>query len=106
MYQVQITKQAEKDLQEALDYIRYSLHNPSAALHIFDEAEKQLRSLSDFPERNPLVHDTLLAANGIRMQMIENYIAFYFINEAAKTVFIIRFVHSKRNWISILKNDV
>ena len=105
MYQVQITKRAEQDLQEALDYISSTLHNPAAALHLLDETEKQLQSLSDYPERNPLVRDAILAANGIRIQLIENYIAFYFIQEQTHTVSIVRFLHSKRNWTAILKNQ-
>ena len=106
MYHIQITKRAERDIQDTLAYISETLHNPSAALDLFDEAEKQLQSLSDLPDRNPLVHDAILAANGIRIQLINNYIAFYIINEAAKTVTIIRFMYSRRNWMSILKEDL
>ena len=99
MYQVQITQRAERDLQEALDYISDTLHNPVAALHLFDETSKQLQSLSDFPDRNPL-------ANGIRIQLIENYIAVYMIHEPTNAVIILRFLHSRRNWITILKNEM
>lgn len=106
MYQVQITQRAERDLQEALDYISDTLHNPAAALHLFDETSKQLQSLSDFPDRNPLVRDTFLAANGIRIQLIENYIAVYMIHEPTNAVIILRFLHSRRNWITILKNEM
>ena len=103
MFRVQITQRAEQDLKEALDYISDTLHNPAAALHLFDEATKQLQSLSDFPDRNPLVRDTFLAANGIRIHLIENYIAVYMVHEPTNAVIILRFLHSKRNWIAILK---
>lgn len=106
MYQIQITKRAERDIGDALDDISETLHNPAAARNLLDEAERKLASLSDYPERNPLVHDAILAANGIRIQIIENDIAFYIISDAAKTVTVIRFMHSRRNWMSILKNDL
>ena len=106
MYQVQITKRAERDLQEALYYIREILHNPSAALHLLDETDQQLHSLSDFPDRNPLVRDTFLAANGIRIQSVENYIAVYMIHEQSKTVTILRFLYGKRDWMSLLKREL
>ena len=105
MYQVQITDQAVQDMQETAAYIRTTLHNPAAAMHLLDEAEQSLYSLSDFPYRNPLVKDAFLATNGIRIQIINNYLAVYTIREQTKTAVILRFLHCRRDWMSILKSD-
>lgn len=106
MYQLQITTQAEQDLQDAVNYIRDVLHNPSAAINLVDEVDRSLGSLSDFPERNPLVRDTFLATNGIRLQVIGNYIALYAVREDSKKVVILRILHSRRDWISVLISEV
>lgn len=106
MYQVQITRSAELDLQEAVRYIRDTLHNPTAAQRLLDDAEKELSSLSVFPDRNALVHDSFLAANGVRLQMIHNYLALYVIREQTKTVVILRIVYGRRDWISLLKAEL
>ena len=106
MYKVIITEPAEKDMQSAVSYIADTLGNKIAAANLLDAADKAVLSLSDFPERNPLVRDALLAANGFRMQRINNYLAFYVINSETQTVSILRVIHSRRDWASILKNEM
>ena len=105
MYKVDITEPAENDLQSAAAYIAGNLGNKTAAANLFDKAYKELSSLSDFPERNPLVRYKRLASKGVRMQRINNYLAFYVIDSETQTVLILRVIHSRRNWVSILKND-
>ena len=102
-YQVHITKQAEKDLDHALDYIEFSLKNPQAADNLLDEAEQTLGSLTQMPERYALPEDKLLAAWGIRFVQIKKYLAFYVIAKETQTVHIIRFLYGKSDWRSILR---
>ena len=106
IYKVDYSESAEKDLQSAAAYITDNLGNKIAAANLLDAADKVVLSLSDFPERNPLVRDELLAANGFRMQRINNYLAFYVIDSETKTVSILRIIHSRRDWASIMKNDI
>lgn len=106
MYKINITDTAFDDLQNAALYIADTLSNKAAANRLLDDAEEKLSSLSDFPERNSLVGDSFLAANGIRMTIIHKYLAFYVIREETKTVTILRIIHSRRDWIPILKNDI
>lgn len=103
-YKINITKIAQNDLHNAALYIANTLNNKAAANRLLDAADKELSSLADFPERNALVHDTFLASNGIRMQQIKNYLAFYVIRQ--KSVTILRIIHSRRDWITILKNEI
>ena len=65
-YQVHITRRAERDLARAQDYIEFSLKNPQAADDLLDEAERELSSLKQMPERFAIVDDNLLASWGIR----------------------------------------
>ena len=102
-YQVHITKQAEKDLNRALDYIEFSLKNPQAADSLLDETERTLNSLDQMPERYALPEDKLLAAWGIRFVQIKKYLAFYIIARETQTVHIIRFLYGKSDWRSILR---
>lgn len=101
-YQVHITKQAEKDLSRALDYIEFSLKNPQAADSLLDETERTLGSLEQMQERYALPDDKLLAAWGIRFVQIKKYLAFYVIAKETQTVHIIRFLYGKSDWRSIL----
>ena len=106
MYKVDYSEPAENDLKSAAAYIAGTLGNKIAAANLLDAADKAVLSLSDFPERNPLVRDALLAANGFRMQRINNYLAFYVINSETQTISILRVIHSRRDWVSILKNEI
>ena len=49
-------------------------------------------------KRNPV-----LASWGIRFVIINNYLAFYTIDEEKQTVIIVRFLYQKSNWTAILR---
>lgn len=49
MFQILLTKSAERDLQNAAFYIANDLGNKPAANRFLDAAEKALASLADFP---------------------------------------------------------
>ncbi len=105
-YQVNITKNAERDLNNAALYIAGALGSNIAAVRLLDTADEVLSSLSDFPKRNGLVRDAFLAENGIRMQMVNNYLAFYVIREETKSVTVLRIINSRRDWASMLHKDI
>lgn len=105
-YEVNLTKSALSDIQSAVLYISATLCNEQAAIKLLDDIDKRVSALSETPYINPLVKDSFLAANGIRFQMIGNYMAFYVIHEEEKTVSVIRVQHSRRDWISLLKHDL
>ena len=106
MYEINITETAQADLHNAALYIANTLNNKAAAIRLLDTAEKEISSLVDFPERNPLVRDDLLAANGIRVQTVKKYLAFYAVRNETNSVTVLSIIHSRRDWISILKEDI
>ena len=102
-YGIHITRAAERDLNSAVDYIEFVLLNPQAADALLDEAEIKIGELSIFPERFSLVDDPVLKAWGIRFTLVKNYIAFYVISEENQTIYIVRFLYGKRDWITIIE---
>ena len=102
-YLIRITKQAERDMDDVAAYIARTLLNPQAAYDLLVKTTEEVSALADFPQRNPLVDDTILASCGIRFTVINNYLAFYVISEDDTTVHFIRFLYAKRNWAHILK---
>lgn len=50
-----------------------------------------------------LVDDPVLASWEIRFVIINNYLAFYTIDEEKQTVIVVRFLYQKSNWCSILR---
>ena len=102
-YQVHITSTAEHDIIRAADYIEYVLKNPDAANNLLDVATEQIGSLSYLPQKFRLVDDPVLASWGIRFVAINNYLAFYTIDDEKQTVIVVRFLYKKSNWSSILQ---
>ena len=80
-YKIVITNTALADIRSAVLYIADTLMNKSAANKLLDEVDKKIGALSDNPYINPPVRDSFLASNGIRFQLVNNYIAFYVIHE-------------------------
>ena len=80
-YQLHITSTAEHDIMRAADYIEFTLKNPDAADNLLDAATEQIGSLADLPQKFRLVDDPVLASWGIRFVIINNYLAFYTIDE-------------------------
>lgn len=102
-YNIYITATAERDLIRATDHIEFVLKNQTAVDDLLDEAEKQINSLSDFPEKFRLVDDPVLASWGIRFVIVNGYLAFYTISEEENRVIIVRFLFQKSNWNAILR---
>ena len=102
-YQIHITSTAEHDIIHAVDYIEFTLKNPQAADNLLDVVTKQIGTFSDFPQKSRLVDDPFLASWEIRFVIINNYLAFYTIDEEKQTVIIVRFLYQKSNWTSILR---
>ena len=102
-YQVHITSTAEHDIMRSVDYIEFSLKNPTAADNLLDVATEQMGSLADLPQKFRLVDEPVLASWGFRFVIINHYLAFYTIDEEKQTVIIVRFLYLKSNWSSILR---
>ena len=102
-YQVHITFTAEHDIMRAADYIEFTLKSPDAADNLLDVATERINSLADLPQKFRLVDEPVLASWGIRFVIIDNYLAFYTIDEEKQTVIIVRFLYQKSNWTSILR---
>ena len=91
-YKIIITQTAEIDLNGAADYIEFTLLNPQAANDLLDKVEEAIGSLSDNPQIHKLVDDPVLKAWGIRYVLVDNYMAFFKIDEDRKTVYFVRFL--------------
>ena len=102
-YQVHVTSSAERDIMRAADYIEFNLKNPDAANNLLDSITEQIGSLTIMPQKFALTDDPVLASWGIRFVIVNNFLAFYTIDEKRQTVIVVRFLYQKSNWTSILQ---
>ena len=99
-YRIEITDLAELDLENAGDHIAYELKNPIAAESTVKGIRKQINSLVNFPERNELDEDEILAEIGVRRDYYRNYKIYYIISE--DIIYIVRILHmlvDSRAWL-------
>lgn len=99
-----VTESAKNDIRNALAYIQNNLCNSQASSSLAEEITKQLSILKLHPNTGPLVEDSVLSDLGIRFLLVKNYKAYYKIEESENEtiVYIIRFLHSRQNYETIL----
>ena len=77
-YQIRITELAEEDIENAGERTVRGIR-------------AKINSLADFPERNELDEDKLLAGLGVRKDYYRNYKIYYVIEK--DTIYIVRILH-------------
>lgn len=102
-YNIHITKAAERDLNNTLDYIEFILKNPKAADDLLNDVEIAINALEDYPESREVINDPVLKSCGMRYIIINNYLAFYLIK--GDTIYVVRFLYAKRDWLVIMNNE-
>ena len=70
---------------------------------MLSDVERQLKVLGNLPFSCSLVHDEVLAMQGIRLLLVNNYLVFYVVKESEETISVLRFLYARRDWVSLLK---
>lgn len=102
IYEVRISKQAERQLKEIFQYISYTLQAPGTAEKMFDLLEREILSLSSFPNRIPLTQDEPWHSQGIHKMVVKNYLVYFWVDENDQTVHIIAVVYGRRDQKQLL----
>lgn len=102
IYEVRISKQAERQLKEIFQYISYTLQAPGTAEKMLDLLEREIVSLSSFPNRIPLTQDEPWHSQGIHKMVVKNYLVYFWVDENAQTVHIIAVVYGHRDQKQLL----
>lgn len=105
-YKIIYTQKALADLDAVASYIKLKLCNISASDRIIENFFGEGDSLASFPTLYPLCNDAFLRAWGIRFVPVKNYLLFYVVREDEKTVYVLRFLYSRRNWQKILRKHL
>jgi len=97
-YDIRYLPIAEDDLNEIVDYLlEFSIN---AANAFIDELEGLEEQLSTFPEAVSLMRNKDLRSKGYRMAVVGEYLLFYILRN--KGVYVMRIIHGKRNYQSLL----
>lgn len=102
MYKINETELALQDLDSIISYIALTLANPSAATSFVDEVEGCYSDLEKMPLMYGFCGDPRLRALGYHKAVIKSYVMVYKVDEAKKTVNILRFFHGRRDYEKFL----
>lgn len=102
MYHVIIDSKAEQDLFDIFLYITETLKASDAAERLYSKMKRNLSKLSSMPHRCPFISSEPYHTLGIRKLLIENYIAFFLIDEMNYEVHIFRVLYNRREWHSLI----
>lgn len=102
LFRVNITKEAEQDVYDAIDYVEAVLFNSRAADELAALAENTIMSLAVYPHRYQLCNDIVLQAYGVRYVPVKKYLLLYTIDEELRQVNVLGFVYGRRQWQSLI----
>lgn len=105
-WQVHVTQSAIWDLSDVANYIANTEKNKMKAFDLVDKAEETFSKLTEYPYSHQVISDSVLISWEIRYVRVEKYLAFYWIEENAKIIHILRFLYEKSNWKSILRSSI
>lgn len=97
LYRVEYSQEALVDIKSIYTYISQILHAPLTARRQVNRIRKEIRDLEAFPTRYVLVEWEPWASMKMHRMPIDNYIVFYFVDEQAMAVKIVRIVYGGRN---------
>lgn len=103
-YHVKLTNHAIEQMRETVGYISKALLAPDVAHQWVARMEKELASLAVMPGRYSLTEEEPWRSEGIHKFSVENFIVYYWIEEAARTVWITAIVYGRRDQTNALRN--
>lgn len=87
---------AQENLRDIRRYITAELNNPNSARKICGEVTKRIKALADMPLIYPIYDVEPWKSRGIRHFTVRNYIVYYKVDDALKTVFILKIAHGRQ----------
>ena len=96
-YTVRITKQARDHLRGIKAYIANELLAPDAAQNTIAALKKEIKSLSEMPERIMLTDEEPWHSEGIRRMRVKNYYVYFWIDRDKSKVQVTSVIYIARN---------
>ena len=104
-YLIIYSDEALQDLREIFEYIAGELREPAIAAAQINRIREQVRSLGHFPARNKKVAWEPWSSIGMRQMPVDNFIAFYTINNDTSAVNVVRVFYGKRDVQSYVRQS-
>ena len=101
-YEVKLTPQAIRQIEETVQYISKILLEPGTAQKWADTLQSEIEKLDSMPLRYPLTEEEPWHTQGIRNMSVKNFLIYYWVDEETKIVWVTAVVYSRRDQITAL----
>ena len=101
-YKIEVTARAKRDIREIHAYVSGNLKEPDVADRLLDKIETKILTLKSMPLRHAVERDEQLKLRSLRKLTVDSYLVFYTVNEKTQTVFIVRALYTRRDWLNLL----
>lgn len=81
LYEVEITQEALKDMEQLYNHIAYTLQSPENAIGQYNRIAEAILKLDNMPERFRIIASEFDYSSGLRRMVVDNYSVFYVIKE-------------------------
>ncbi len=96
-YEIEIAEQAEKDLNNILEYISIELQVPEIAVAQLKRIQENILALAKIPERGALVKKEPWKSRQIRFLPVDHFLVYYFVQKTEQKVLIVRVLYGRRD---------
>jgi len=97
-YEVIFSEKVDSQIDNALDYIRVNLSNPTAAKKLHEKINDNVKYLKISPYLFPVSR-----IEGCRQCPVDNYLLFFEIDESQKHVNVLYFYHGSQDYEALWK---
>lgn len=104
IYEVEISKQAQADLEGIFEYIAFTLLAPENAAGQLDRLEENILKLNQMPLRFREYEAEPWRSRGMRIMPVDNFVVLYIPDDKWHKVTIIRIVYGGKDIESELRN--
>lgn len=93
---------AQKDILTIYNYISIVLGNTAVSNKLIQKIKDRFNEIATYLKSAPLLINEYVKNKNIRKLIIDNYIAFYEINEQKNEIIVLRILHCTTNYINML----
>jgi len=94
-YAVEITPEAEADLDNIWGYIAYELEAGESAYKIVDDLYAEIAKLDAMPKRYRVINREPWKSRGVRFMFVDNYRVHYVVDDKTNTVTVLRVMYCR-----------
>ena len=99
MFDVQVTKAADEDIDGIVDYIAVKLANPSAATAFVEKVQTCYNALKQTPMMFPKCLNPRLQRLGYRKALVSNYILIYKVETNTQRIYVLRVFYGGQDYV-------